>query len=150
MAHMFRATQKRTILLAEKLGVKRIITFSGCPGGSKVDITPNWIICPWPEELSKALQWQWEERLFPFWIKEAGFARDHGVKICIEMHPGFTVYNPETLMKLRNICGKNIGANLDPSHLFWQGIDPANAVKVLKDAIFHIHAKDTKIHVYNT
>ena len=77
--------------------------------------------------------------------------RAHGIKkIAFEMHPGFCVYNPETMMKLRNAVGPEIGANFDPSHLFWQGIDPVAAIRYLGDAIFYFHAKDTKIDEINT
>ena len=81
--------------------------------------------------------------------QQARFAADHGVKIALEMHPGFVVYSPETLLKLRSIAGPNIGCNYDPSHMFWQGIDPVAAIRVLGDAIFHVHAKDTQIYDRN-
>ena len=78
-------------------------------------------------------------------------AKEHGVtKIAFEMHPGFCVYNPATLLRLREAVGDAIGANFDPSHLIWQGIDPVAAIRALKGAIYHVHAKDTKIDKYNT
>ena len=140
---------QKTVLLAEKLGLDKVITFSGCPGGSDVDKTPNWITCPWPG-FTDILKWQWEKKLIPYWKKQASFAREHGVKVCLEMHPGFSVYNPESLLRLREAAGDNIGANFDPSHLFWQGIDPVAAVYNLRDAIYHIHAKDTRINQINS
>ena len=113
------------VLLAEKLGVKRVITFSGCPGGSPEDKTPNWVTCPWPDDFSAILDYQWNEVLIPYWKKTAAWAAEHGIeKIAFEMHPGFCVYNPETMMRLRKAVGPILGANLDPSHLYWQGIDP--------------------------
>lgn len=143
--------QHQTILLAEKLGVPRIVTFSGCPGDCENSKYPNWVTCPWPDDYSKVLSWQWEEKVIPYWRKEAEFARKHGVsQIALEMHPGFVVYNTETLLKLREAAGEEIGANFDPSHLFWQGIDPIAAVRKLGKAIFHVHAKDTKIDSINT
>jgi len=144
-----REVSRKTILLAEKLGVPVMVDFSGCPGDSPNAIAPNWITCPWPPDFLKVLDWQWNEVVAPFWIEHAKFASDHGVKIAVEMHPGFVVYNPETLLKLRSIAGPNVGCNFDPSHLFWQNIDPAAAVRVLKDAIFHVHAKDTQIYPSN-
>ena len=68
------------------------------------------------------------------------------------MHPGFCVYNVETLLKLRAAVGPEIGANFDPSHLIWQGVDPVAAIRALgkEHAIFHFHAKDTKVDKYNT
>lgn len=143
-------TFQKTVLLAEKLGIDRVITFSGCPGGSDSDRSPNWITCPWPPDFTKNLQWQWEKKLIPYWKEQAKFARDHGIKVCLEMHPGFSVYNPETLLRLREATGDNIGANFDPSHLFWQGIDPIAAVQRLGGAIYHVHAKDTKINQINS
>ena len=97
----------------------------------------------------KVLDWQWNEVVTPYWIEHAKFAADHGVKIAIEMHPGFVVYNPETMLKLRSIAGPNVGCNFDPSHLFWQSIDPIAAVRVLEGAIFHVHAKDTQLYSPN-
>ena len=144
-------TFKKTVLLAEKLGLDRVINFSGCPGDSEDAKYPNWVTCPWPEDFSEMVKWQWEEKVIPYWRDEAKFCRDHGVnKICIEMHPGFVVYNPETLLKLRNAVGDVMGANFDPSHLFWQGIDPIKALRALKGAVYHVHAKDTKVYEENS
>ncbi len=141
-----------TVLLAEKMGVETIVTFSGCPGGSPADMTPNWVTCPWPDDFLGILDYQWNEVLVPYWKETVKFAEAHGVKkIALEMHPGFCVYNPETLLKLRKAVGSDvIGANFDPSHLFWQGIDPVAAIRVLGKAIHYVHAKDTKVDAINT
>jgi sugar phosphate isomerase/epimerase len=144
-----REVSRRTILLAEQLGVPVVVDFSGCPGDSPGSLRPNWVTCPWPPEYLETLQWQWDEVVAPYWTQHAKFASDHGVKIAIEMHPGFVVYNPETMLKLRAIAGSSIGCNYDPSHMFWQGIDPIAAIRVLGDAIFHVHAKDTQIYGSN-
>jgi sugar phosphate isomerase/epimerase len=141
---------EKTILLAEKLGVQNVITFSGCPGDSEGSKYPNWVTCPWPSDFLEILKWQWEEKVIPYWKKVGRFAQDHGVRICLEMHPGFVVYNPETLLRLRAEIGEVIGANFDPSHLFWQGIDPILALRKLQGAIYHVHAKDTKIDPLNS
>lgn len=151
VAKKFHEDFENTVLLAEKLGVKTVVTFSGCPGGSPEDKTPNWVTCPWPDDYSEILEYQWNEVLIPYWKKEVEFVRAHGIKkIAFEMHPGFCVYNPETMMKLRNAVGPEIGANFDPSHLFWQGIDPVYAIRYLGDAIYFFHAKDTRIDEINT
>lgn len=150
VARGHRETQRRTILLAERLGVERVIGFSGCPGDSETSLYPNWVTCPWPDDFRKVGEWQWEEKVIPYWKEEAAFAREHGVKICLEMHPGFVVYNPETLLRLREAAGETIGANFDPSHLFWQGINPLEAIRKLGEAIYHVHAKDTRIDASNT
>ena len=142
---------RNAVLLAEKLGVDTVVGFSGCPGDSEGSQYPNWVTCPWPEDFLKILDWQWSEKLIPYWKNTAAFAEAHGVThIAFEMHPGFCVYNPETCLKLRNEVSPVLGANLDPSHLIWQGIDPVAAARYLKGAIYHVHAKDTKIDKYNT
>ncbi|MBQ7337125.1 MAG: sugar phosphate isomerase/epimerase [Clostridia bacterium] len=148
-----------TVLLAEKMGVDTVITFSGCPGDCETAKYPNWVTCPWPDDFLSILEWQWNEKLIPYWAKTAKFALEHKVtRIAFEMHPGFCVYNPETLLKLRaavgKVAGKEVGdvlgANFDPSHLIWQGMDPVAAIRELEGAIYHVHAKDTKIDPYNT
>ena len=141
---------ENAVLLAEKLGVETVVTFSGCPGGCPEDKTPNWVTCPWPDDYTHILEYQWNEVLIPYWKKESEFCRAHNVRVAFEMHPGFCVYNPETMMRIRKACGDNIGANFDPSHLFWQGIDPVAVIRYLGDAIFYFHAKDTKIDEINT
>lgn len=145
----FRKDFNDTVLLAEKLGVDRIITFSGCPGDSLDATAPNWVTSAWPDDFPKLLEWQWNEVLIPYWQEAGKFAKDHGVKVAFEMHPGFCVYNPETCLKLRAAVGDVLGANLDPSHLFWQGIDPVQAILELKDALYFFHAKDTKLNEQN-
>ena len=149
VARAYQDVNQKTIRLAEKLGVPVVIDFSGCPGDHKDAKFPNWVTCPWPPEYLEVLAWQWEKCAVPFWTKRAKFAEDHGVKIAIEMHPGFLAYSPETMLKLRAIGGKSIGCNYDPSHMFWQGIDPIAAIRILGDAIFHVHAKDTQIYDRN-
>jgi sugar phosphate isomerase/epimerase len=151
IAGKFNHDFEKTVLLAEKLGIDRVITFSGCPGDHPGAKYPNWVTCPWPDDFLKILEYQWNEVLIPYWEKAVKFANDHGVtRIALEMHPGFCVYNPETLLKLRNAVGETIGANYDPSHLFWQGIDPVASIRKLKGAIYHFHAKDTGVDPYNT
>lgn len=142
-------TNRKSILLAEKLGVSTVVDFSGCPGDSAQAKAPNWVTCPWPPEYLDVLKWQWEEVVTPYWIERGKFAADHGVKIAIEMHPGFVVYSPETMLRLREIAGASVGCNYDPSHMFWQGIDPIAAIRILGNAIFHVHAKDTQLYPIN-
>jgi sugar phosphate isomerase/epimerase len=149
VAKAYQDVSKRTVRLAEKLEVPVVIDFSGCPGDTDKAKYPNWVTCPWPPEYLDLLAWQWERKVVPYWTRHAQFAKDHGVKIAIEMHPGFVVYSPETLLKLRHAVGNTVGCNYDPSHMFWQGIDPIKAIRVLGDSIFHVHAKDTQIYDSN-
>jgi len=151
IAAAFDADMRDAVLLAEALGVRNINTFSGCAGDSDSAKYPNWVTCPWPNEFGEILQWQWEQKLIPYWKEFVAFAKAHGVdKIGLELHPGFMVYNTETLLRLRAAVGPEIGANFDPSHLIWQGMDPVACIRAMGDAIFHVHAKDTKIDKYNT
>ena len=138
-----------TLRLAAALGVDRINLFSGCPGDGPGATQPNWVTCAWPPEFGEIVAWQWDEVVLPYWHDAAGYAREQGVRLGFEMHPGFVVYNPKTLLRLRSEIGDTIGANLDPSHLFWQGIDPIEAIRVLGPAISHVHAKDTAIDPHN-
>ena len=145
-------TFRKTVLLAEILGIKVIVGFSGCPGGTPTDTQPNWITYRWPPEYDQMLQWQWKEKVIPYWKEAAAYARSHGIKrLAFEMHPNFVVYNPRTLLKLREAVGEEIGANCDLSHLFWQGCDPVEVIHFLgkQGALFHAHMKDTVIFPEN-
>ena len=143
------------IKLAPALGTDIVITFSGCPGGSKTDKQPNWVTCAWPNEYRDVLDYQWNKVLIPYWSAQARLASAHGVRVAWEAHPGFCVYNPDTIirlseasMKASGLKGKPVlGANLDPSHFFWQGIDPVEAARVLGEAglLYYVHAKDTEL-----
>ena len=143
---------RNTVRLAEMLDVKVIVGFSGCPGGSPTDTMPNWVTYRWPPEYGELLKWQWKERVIPYWKEAAKFAREHGIKrLAFEMHPGFVVYNPKTLLQLREAVGEEIGANCDLSHLFWQGCDPVEVIHLLgkQGALFHAHMKDTAMYPEN-
>ncbi len=143
LAQAHDAAYRDTVRLAQKLGVQNVITFSGCPGDSDASSKPNWVTCPWPTDFAEILEWQWTQKAAPYWSEAAGFARDHGVRVAIELHPGFLAYHTESFWRLREIGGETIGVNFDPSHLFWQGMDPLVCARELGDAIFHVHAKDT-------
>jgi len=137
---------QQTIQLAGLLEIPTVVGFSGCPGGSPTDTTPTWVTYTWPPDHAAALAWQWKERVIPYWKETAQFARDHGVRrIALEMHPNFVVYNPRTLMRLREAVGEEIGANCDLSHLFWQQCDAVEVIRYLakQGALYHAHMKDT-------
>ncbi|MSO23178.1 MAG: sugar phosphate isomerase/epimerase [Acidobacteria bacterium] len=141
---------ERALKLARKLDVDRVITFSGCPGADAKATSAAWIVSPWPPDFAQALEWQWKERVVPYWKEAIKLAKSNGIKkVALEMHPNFVVYNPETLLKLRNAVGPEIGCNFDPSHLFWQGADVGAAIRAVGDAIFHFHAKDCKLDPRN-
>ncbi len=139
-----------TVRLAGQLGIDTVITFSGCPGDHPGAKYPNWVTCPWPGDFLEILDYQWNTVAIPYWKEQTTFAEEHGVpKIALEAHPGFLVYNPETMLRLREATSPVLGANFDPSHFFWQGIDPVKAVRKLAGAIHHVHAKDTGLYPVN-
>jgi sugar phosphate isomerase/epimerase len=140
---------RKSVLLAEKMGVPVVNTFSGCPAGRPGDKGVNWITCPWPPEFTEMLNYQWDEVTIPYWQDAGKFAEDHGIKVGFEMHPGFIVYNVQTLLRLRDAVGPVLGANFDPSHLFWNGVDPVAAIRALGDAIHHVHGKDVYVDPFN-
>ncbi|MFJ7679400.1 sugar phosphate isomerase/epimerase family protein [Peribacillus sp. NPDC097198] len=135
----------KSIKLAALMNVPVVNTFSGTAGDHEGAKYPNWPVAPWPNEYADVLKWQWEEKLIPYWKKIAALADEHHIKIGLELHGGFLVHTPYTLLKLREATSNAIGANLDPSHLWWQGIEPVGAIKILgkAGAIYHFHAKDT-------
>lgn len=136
---------QKTIKLAQLMNVPVVNGFSGVAGGNATDTQVNWPVLPWPTEYSDSYNYQWEQKLIPYWQEINTVAESAGVKIGIELHGGFLAHTPYTMLRLREATGKAIGCNLDPSHLWWQGIDPVAAIKILGNAgaIHHFHAKDT-------
>lgn len=136
-----------TIRVAGDLGIRTVCTMSGLPAGRKGDLMPNWVVASWPPETRTILDYQWNEVLMPFWTEIAELARASGVeRIALELHGSQCVYNVPTLLRLRDAIGPLIGANLDPSHLFWMGADPLVAAEALGGAVHHVHAKDTMLN----
>jgi len=139
-----------SVRLASQLEVPVVNLFSGCPGDSDDSRYPNWVTCAWPPDYQAILEWQWGEKVIPYWQRAGRFAQEHGVRLGFEMHPGFVVYNPRTLLRLREAVGPVVGANYDPSHLLWQGVDPVASIRALEGAIYHVHAKDVYVDRLNT
>ncbi|EMA49534.1 sugar phosphate isomerase/epimerase family protein [Halococcus thailandensis] len=139
---------REAIELAAQLGVDTVTTFSGLPAGGPNDEVPNWITAPWPAEHKEAHDYQWEVAE-DYWTELAAFADEQGVDIAIEMHPNMLVYEPTGMERLREATNERIGANFDPSHLYWQGIDVPRAIRYLGEAIHHVHAKDTGLYEAN-
>ncbi len=140
----------KTLELAARVDVETVITFSGCPGGDPLGAQPNWIVSPWPPEFAAMLEWQWRERVVPYWTETARAARSAGVRVAIEMHPNFVAYNPESMLRLRDVAPGTIGCNFDPSHMIWQQVDVVQAIRALAGSIFHVHAKDCRVDRANT
>ncbi len=141
---------RNAVLAAERLGVDTVVSFSGCPGDCEDSKLPNWVTCSWPEDYAEILDWQWNKVLIPYWKEMAAYCQEHHIaKIALELHPGFCVYNTASMLRLREAVGDIMGANFDPSHLIWQGMNPVEAIKKLKGAIHHFHAKDTRVDPAN-
>lgn len=136
---------RKTFRLASELGVTKVVSMSGCPGDGPSGSTVNFAWYPWPEDATTMLDRQWDQAL-ELWRDLADDAAGHGIeRIAFELHPLHLVYNVPTLQRMREAIGPIIGANMDPSHLFWQGMDPIVAIRALGDAVYHVHLKDTQI-----
>ena len=152
LAQEYHQDIKDSIDLASLLGVDHIVTFSGCPGDCDNSMYPNWPVSPFPEDFQTVVAWQWEKKLAPYWKEMGKYAEDKGVKVAMELHGGYSAHSPATAIRMRKETGcKALGANLDPSHMWWQGIDPAMAVRYLcsEDCLFHFHAKDAMVDPTN-
>lgn len=140
-----------TILLAERLGIHRIVLMTGCPGTPTSTDYPNWVTATWPEDFIELLNWQWDAVAIPFWKEMAAFAELHHVtQLCFELHPGMLAYNVSSFNRLRQAVGPVVGANLDPSHFFYQHMDAIEIIKTLGDSIYYVHAKDARVDPRNT
>ena len=134
-----------TIRLAGELGVDTVVSMSGTPGDGPGATTVDWVFYPWPEDAMALLARQWDVAI-PFWQEMAAHAAANGVRrIAFELHPLHLVFNVPTLRRMRDAVGPIIGANMDPSHLFWQQMDPLAVIRALGPAIHHVHLKDTGI-----
>lgn len=135
-----------SIRLAGELGVEKLVAMSGCPGEAPGARTINWIWFPWPEDMHAIRAEQWEVAL-EAWGELAELASVNGVeRIALELLPLQLVYNVPTLLRLRERLGPVIGANIDPSHMFWQQMDPLKVVAALGPAVHHAHLKDTELY----
>lgn len=141
---------KETIKLAASLGVPTINGFPGLPGGAKGDSMPNWVTCAWPPHFIEILDYQWNEVAIPYWKKIYELLEEYDVSFGFEMHPGILIYNVNTLLRMRDAVGPRLGVNFDPSHLWWNGVDPVAAIRKLGEAIFHVHGKDVYVDPFNT
>jgi len=136
---------RATFRLAGELGVTKLVSMSGSPGDGPAATTVNFAWYPWPSDTMALLDRQWDQAL-ELWRDLAQDARAHGVEqIAFELHPLHLVYNVPTLLRMRDAIGPVIGANVDPSHLFWQQMDPLAVIRALGPAVHHVHLKDTEV-----
>jgi sugar phosphate isomerase/epimerase len=141
---------RRAIEIAALLGVRRVVAMSGLPAAHPGGRAASWVVNPWDSQYLDVLDYQWRDVAVPFWKDIQARAHDADVKVCIEMHPQNVVFNPGSMERLATeINATHVGAEMDPSHLFWQGIDPIVAIRHLNDLVFHAAAKDTRINQEN-
>jgi sugar phosphate isomerase/epimerase len=136
---------RRTIKLAGLLGVRNVVTMSGTPGSDPGAKYPSWVVNPWDGVYMDVLDYQWGVAA-EFWTGIDALARANDVRVAIEMHPHNLVFSPVTLKKLVDLTSaRNVGAEMDPSHLMWQGMDVVASVRWLGPLVFHAAAKDAMI-----
>jgi sugar phosphate isomerase/epimerase len=133
---------RNAVRLAKLLGVDRVVAMAGCPAATPGDRTAHFAAGGWLPYLVGVHDRQWRDAVVPYWSELAAFAQaEHpALLICVELHPGTCVYNYETFERFAAIA-PNLAANLDPSHLFWQRMDPV-AIAASLSRIGHAHAKD--------
>lgn len=152
LAHQHHEDLIASIDLASKIGLKTVVTFSGCPGDHEAAIYPHWCVYPWPLENNDIIKYQWEEKILPYWERVGKYAAERGINLAFELQGGVSVYNPATLLRLRKETNqKSIGANVDPSHFWWQGIDPVEAIRIFakEECLYFFHAKDANCDSHN-
>ena len=136
---------RRTIKLAGLLGVRNVVTMSGTPGSDPGAKYPSWVVNPWDGVYMDVLDYQWGVAA-EFWTEIDALARANDVRVAIEMHPHNLVFSPVTLKKLVDLTSaRNVGAEMDPSHLMWQGMDVVASIRWLGPLVFHAAAKDAMI-----
>jgi sugar phosphate isomerase/epimerase len=85
-----------TVRVAELLGVDTIVLMSGLPAGGPNDLRPNWVTCAWPLENREILNWQWNEKLMPYWEKLAAFGETNVFRLvsCADSMRNISAYEP--------------------------------------------------------
>lgn len=143
---------RKAIALADQLDVGIVTSFSGLPGGSPHDVTPNWIVTPVPPAWQlEAHDYQWNDVAIPYWAGIGDLADEHEVDIAIELHINTLVNGPTQLIRLRNETSERINGYIDPPHLVLQGIDPIESIQYLNDndALIHFEASDVRVDERN-
>ena len=136
---------RRTIELASLLDVRTVISMSGAGGDGPAASTVNWVSFPWPEESVALRERHWQAAV-GLWRDLASYATSRGIEhVALELHPMHLVYNVPTFERLRDAVGPVISANVDPSHLFWQSMDPVAVVRALDESVAHVHVKDMQL-----
>jgi Sugar phosphate isomerases/epimerases len=133
------------------LGIDRVVTMAGSPGGrtgGPIGVFGLWSISNDDEPI---WAWQMETEVGPYWRAMSDWMATAApdVRVCLELHPGVSVWTLESYRALREYCGANIGVNLDPSHFWWQGADPIRVIEALGEigpVVGWCHGKDTTLY----
>ncbi|MCI9886944.1 sugar phosphate isomerase/epimerase [Micrococcales bacterium 31B] len=137
---------RRSIRLAQRLGQHRVVTMSGLPAAEPGGTRPNWIVNAWNSASLDDLNYQFDVAA-TLWRELDALARDHDVKVALELHPQNIVFNPQGMHELIGRTGAtHVGVELDASHLFWQQMDPVAVTRHLGDLVFHAAAKDVLVN----
>lgn len=144
---------RAAIRLAHELQVDKLVAMSGCPGEPPTVRAMNWLPFAWPAEYgeipadySSTLEEQWN-RTVETWRELADYATTQGIRtVALDLYPSQLVYNVPTLLRFRAQVGPLVGANVDPGVMFWQQMDPIQAVHALGTAVHHVHMNDVQIH----
>lgn len=131
------------IELSSQLGLSALNAMVGSVGSGPGATLPTWSLVPWESGLLEVRDYQMSIAV-PFWKEAAARAEHFGVDLALEIHPHMVTYNPGSLERFIDAVGSDrLGVNLDPSHLFWQGIDPSRFAARFAGRVWHVAAKDT-------
>ncbi len=127
---------KMAAVAAAKLGVKVVTGFTGSPIWHVLAMFP-----PVPPEMIESGYREFADRVNP--ILDA--FDEAGVRFALEVHPSEIAYDYWTTQRTLEAIGHReaFGINFDPSHLYWQMVDPVAFIHEFKDRIYHVHVKES-------
>ncbi|WP_341251779.1 sugar phosphate isomerase/epimerase family protein [Euzebya pacifica] len=130
---------KDTARAAAALGVDVVVGFTGSPIWHTVAMFP-----PVPQDMIDRGYAEFAER----WNPILDVYDEVGVRFAHEVHPSEIAYDYYTTKATLEAIGHReaFGLNWDPSHMVWQGIDPANFILDFADRIYHVDCKDAKVN----
>ena len=109
------AAIRGAVELAALLGIDRVVTMAGCPGGrtgGPIGVFGLWSVSNDDEGI---WSWQMEAEVGPYWreLSDWTAATAPDVRICLELHPGVSVYSVDTYRALRSFVGRTILLSLE-------------------------------------
>jgi sugar phosphate isomerase/epimerase len=130
---------KATAHAAKNMGCDVVTCFMGSP------IWRYWYSFP---QTTEAMVEEAFARIVELWTPIFDEFDACGVKFALEVHPTEIAFDSWTARRLLEAFGgrKSLGFNFDPSHLEWQGVDPALFVRDFAERIYHVHMKDVRVN----